>query len=343
MITPPFPTGRTRRGGRAISSRARGTAGGFTLVELLTATAVTLLLVVVLVRVFNGASGTWRHSEAQVDAYREARGALQLMARDLSATLAASYAQAGGGADPANANPAMPTLAFRRYSSNTTPAGEPVNEEVYCLTNIPNHGASSLCAVGYFCQWMADNDMFPAGVGADQRPRAYALMRQSLDSNGTFKRMQAAASNPPLDFLKLYERNLSSAPSSASPPVAVATPLAAYVWDVRFRIDTDLDDSVIRDASDPSSQAAADHSSPVRYYYGASGQNHPPRLPPYVEIRFKALSSLAGRRLEGASAGVTQSTWSNTDSSLYKQIIQPNYQQFVLRVPLLNGTQPPAP
>ena len=324
------------------TQRVRRSADGFTLVELLVATTVTLVLVVVLVRVFNGASGTWRHGEAQVDAYREARGALQLMAHDLSATLAASYAQAGGGADLANANPTMPTLAFRRYSGTSTPAGQPVNEEVYCLTNISNHGSSSLCTVGYFCQWMADDDMFPSGT-PDQRPRAFALMRQSLDSNGTFKRISHYAANAPLDFLMLYQRNLTSGPMSNDPPVAVATPVASYVWDVRFRIDTDLDDVAMRDASDPLSSAATDHSSPAnptRYYYGTPGQNIPPRLPPYVEVRFKALSSLAARRLEGTSAGVTQTTWGSTTNSLYQQIIQPNYQQFVLRVPLLNGTQP---
>ena len=94
----------------------------FTLIELLVATSVTILLVVVLVQVFNGASGTWRHSEAQVDAYREARGALQLMARDLSATLQASYAQAGGGADAASivtTGPAMPTLVLQHYKQRS--------------------------------------------------------------------------------------------------------------------------------------------------------------------------------------------------------------------------------
>ena len=316
---------------------------GFTLVELLVATTVTLVLVVVLVRVFNGTSGTWRHSEAQVDAYREARGALQLMAHDLSATLAASYAQAGGGADPASAvtnGPALPTLAFQRYSGVASPANQPINEEVYCLTNISNRGASSLCAVGYFCEWMADDSMFPLN-GTDQRPRAFALMRQSLDSNGTFQRMKYFATSPRLSFIQLYQRNTSSTPSGATPPLAVATPVASYIWDVRFRIDTDLDDSTVRDASDPLSNAAYDHSSTARYYYGDGAHTYPPALPPYVEIRFKALSSLAGRRLEGASTGVDQTTWSNPGSSLYQQIIAPNCQQFVLRVPLLNGTQPP--
>ena len=313
------------------------------------ATTVTLLLVVVLVQVFNGAAGSWRHSEAQVDAYREARGALQLMAHDLSATLQASYAQDGGNdlAMATNTKPAMPTLALQHYSSPDTSG--PTNEEVYCLTNITNHGASSLCAVGYFCQWMADDSTFPVTGTSDQRPRAYALMRQSLDSNGTYQRIQAAASHTPLTFLDLYSRNTTSVASNASPPLAVATQVAAYVWDLRFRIDTDLNDSANGGVTDGNAtQAAPDHSTnPIRYYNCDAGPSYPSRLPPYVEIRFKALSSIAGRRLEGNGA-ITSATWADTATGFspagpYQQIIQPNYQQFVLRVPLINATPLPTP
>ena len=311
------------------------------MVELLVATAVTLLLVVVLVRVFNGASGSWRHNEAQVDAYREARGALQLMARDLSATLQASYAQAGGGADPAaavTAGPAMPTLVLEHYPGVPQPAGNLVNEEAYFLTNIHNGGASSLCAVGYFCQWMPS---IP-GIPTNQTPQAFALMRQSLDSNGTFLRMKPfAGSTTPLTFLNLYQRDLTGAGSGGSPPVAVPTQVAAYIWELRFRIDTDLNDGtnvsgVDHDGNNP---APYDHSTTPRRYGGgvANQPPYPPRLPPYVEIRFKALSNIAARRLEG-NANMTQDTWGDPGSDLYKQIIQPNFQQFVLRVPLINAT-----
>ncbi len=329
----------------ALDSRRRTRrVGGFTLVELLVATTVTLLLVVVLVQVFNGASNAWRHSETQVDAYREARGALQLMARDLSATLQASYAQAGGGADPASVTtngPAMPTLVLEHYSKYETvqtPGTSPINEEVYCLTNIHNGGASSLCAVGYFCQWMPYIPGGPVG----QSPKAFALMRQSLNSDGTFLRMKAAANNPRLTFLDLYRRDLTGAGSVLTPPVAEVTQVAAYIWDLRFRIDTDLNDSAnnpngaVADGNNP---APKDHSSTLRFYGGdAASQPYPPRLPPYVEIRFKALSNIAGRRLEGITNVDDASMWSDTNNTLYKQIIQPNFQQFVLRVPLINAT-----
>lgn len=299
------------------------------------ATTVTLLLVTVLVRIFNGATGNWQRNEAQVDAYREARGALQLMARDLSATLQASYAQAGGGADPAavvTAGPAMPTLVLEHYLGAQQPPAGLVNEEVYFLTNIHNGGASSLCAVGYFCQWMPN---IPGG-GGNRPPQAYALMRQSLDSNGTFLRMKQFANSTRLGFTDLYQRDIQGTGSGGNPPVAVATQVAAYIWELRFRIDTDLSDSATTNG-DGNSPAPKDHTGTHFYDGGTSGQPYPTRLPPYVEIRFKALSTIAARRLEG-NASATQDIWGNPNNPLYKQIIQPNFQQFVLRVPLINST-----
>ncbi len=312
----------------------RGHAGAFTLIELLVSMTVTLVLVVALMQVFNATANTWQHGEAQVDAYREARGALQFMARDLSATLQASYAQTNGtpSASATPFTPAMPTLALQHASASYSADGGPVNEEVYCLTNTPNSGASSLCAIGYYCQWMPD--LYPPGDPHLPRcPQAYALMRQSLDSNGTFLRIKAAAGISPLTFDQLF--------SQTTAPVPSVTQLAAYIWDLRFRIDTDLNEQTVADGNAPSPK---DHSSPTPLaYQGTVGASYPPKLPAYIEIRFKALSDIAGRRLEGTNAGVGKSTWNDTGPSFnatgpYRSIIQPNAQQFVLRVPLINAT-----
>ena len=304
---------------------------------------VTLLLVVVLAQVFNGTATTWRHSEAQVDAFREARGALQLMAHDLSATLEASYAQAGGGADPSTAvtvGPLVPTLVLQHNTQEVTsyPNG-PNNEEVYCLTNILNSGTSSpgLCAVGYFCAWMPDKDQ------SGHAPQAYALMRQSLDSSGTFQRLKSSGgSSTPMDFASLF--------SQAGTPKPSVTQLAAYVWDLRFRIDTDLNETATPDGNATASPGPIDHSSPYppgRIYKGTGG-SYPPRLPPYIEIRFRALSDNAARQLENSNGTVSQSIWADTGAGftpagLYKQAILPNCQQFVLRVPFTNATPLPTP
>ncbi len=297
--------------------------------------AITLLLVLALLQIFSGTQSSWRHSEEQVDAYREARGALQFMARDLGATLQQDYAQAGSNGTT-TVTPLLPTLLLQHATDIPPESNGPLNEEIYCLTNIPNTGASSLCAVGYYCEWMPD---FMQGGHV---PHAYALMRRSLDSNALYQRIQAAntgSTSSPLTFANLF--------TYAGTPKANVTQLAAYIWDLRFRIDTDLNDgpSGMPDGNAPT--APQDHSTnPPLYYNDTSKPSYPPRLPSYVEIRFRALSDLAGRRLEG-NVGVTPATWNDAPGTSltppYVQIIQPNYQQFVLRVPLTNATPLPTP
>ena len=315
---------------------------------MLVAMTVTLILVVALMRVFTATATTWQRGEAQVDAYREARGALQLMARDLSATMQAasiplpSPTPAAGGAATATASPLLPTLLLQRNPDAPADTNGPGNEEIYCLTNIPNPGSSTLCSVGYYCRWIPglSNNSFGANP-----PHAYALMRQSLvtGSDGTFLRIRTATQanpNKPLLFNDLF------LDTGTSPAVSV-TPLATYVWDLRFRIATDLNETTSPDGDAP--MVPMDRSTKL-YYQDPSGGGtgvYPNYLPAFVEIRFKALSAAASRRLEG-NGGVDQSTWHDTGegvsttSAIYRSVIQPNLQQFILRVPLINST-PQAP
>src|ERR1051325_10514420 len=64
--------------------RSRQAAKAFTLAELLVAIAVTLLIVLVLFRVFAATAGQWQSSDQRIDTFRDARAVMQLMARDLS-------------------------------------------------------------------------------------------------------------------------------------------------------------------------------------------------------------------------------------------------------------------
>ena len=310
---------------------------------------VTLLLVVALMHIFTATANTWQHGEAQVDAYREARGALQIMERDLSATIQAASipvptpTPGAGGASTSTLGPVLPVLELQHYSTADTSG--PVNEEVYCLTNLPASGSSSLSAVGYYLQWMPDLNTNTSA--AARAPRAYALMRESIDSDSTFLRFQratqAAGNNvTPLSFMEVYGR------TSADNPIGVVhvDQLAAYVWDLRFRIDTDLNETTYPDGD--AMGVPKDHSGNL--YYQGDGQSspYPAYLPAYVEVRFRALSATAGRRLEG-NQGVTQQTWNDTAGNtpanlpLYQSVIQPNAQQFILRVPLLNATPQATP
>ena len=200
---------------------------------------------------------------------------------------------------------------------------------MYCLTNIPNSGSSTLCAVGYYCQWLPDLN----GASANA-PKAYALMRQSLDSNGTFLRLKNAPPNTPLTFMQLFTPTVN--------PAATVTQLASYIWDLRFRIDTDLNETTVPDGN--AANVPTDHSSPARSYQdNGAGTVYPSYLPAFIEIRFKALSATAARRLEGNN-NVSKQTWHDPDatstanSPVYQSLIRPNLQQFVLRVPFVDAT-----
>lgn len=293
-------------------------ARGFTLVELVVTVAVGLLLIVFLFQIFNASLGAWRQGESQNDTYREARAALQLMTRDLSQITAP---MPGG---------AAPVLVLDHYPGSTPApqAGDEINEELYCLPIVPNGGVSNLCAAGYFCLWMPDliSDTDPnANLKRAHAPRAFALMRQFLGSGrvgapGLFERFQAVGGKPVLSFLDLYERTPPTLASDPQKPVAVATELCAYVWDLQFRTPATL------------------QARPATPVYG-SLPPYPAALPAFVEIRFKALSAEAARQLEG-NAGVYRSTWGDPSpgNTLYQRIIQPGTRQFVARVPIYSGS-----
>lgn len=343
----------------------------FTLIELLVAMTVSLLLLVVLMQVFSAATNTWQRSEAQIDAYREARGALQLMARDLSTTLQPTFVQADGTSNAAN--PLLPTLVLNRYPAaipSRDASAEKINEEVYVLTSTvdqlqpgaastptPAPGATAavrrstdLCAVGYFCQWMPD--IAASGAAQTRAPHAFALMRQYLNGAGTSTRIQAAVQShggaaslqTPLAFLDLFERaSLVPGTATNSSSLGQATQLAAYVWDLKIRVDTNT--VVTTDGESPPS--AVDHGTPSPRAYDGSTSPYPASLPAYVEIRFKALSNTAGRRLEG-NAAVSPSDWvapapGSPPSPFYAKFIAPSTQQFAVRVPLINSNPAPTP
>ena len=132
------------------------------------------------------------------------------------------------------------------YNHDTPTNGDEINEEVYCLTTIPNHGASNLCAVGYFCEWKPDFDSNPA-----RAPHAYSLMRQYLGSgapaNGTtaaipglYDRLANPGNASPLSFLNIYDRAApcQHKPPTTNPPQSTVTELGSYIWDLQIRIPT---------------------------------------------------------------------------------------------------------
>lgn len=141
---------------------------GFTLVELLVATSVLMLLIVLLAAVLRSTSTVWERSGHRIDAFRDARAALRLMTDDLRGTLRSQ---------------GIPSLVLQNVFTESDIAGMKDNAQVYALITRPNEGRSDVCAVGYYCTWNED-------------ARAYELRRSFADSDTTYERIAAAGASP---------------------------------------------------------------------------------------------------------------------------------------------------
>lgn len=340
MLTPFLCPVNIRHRERLVPGR-RGRA--FTLVEMLVSITILTVLVGVLFQVFSAAATGWQRAENRTDAFREARAALALMTRDISQTIPPTLFTPTTGPTKDLLQPLYPTLVLDRYTGNDTDIATLQNdpfEQIHCLTLVPNATPGALCAVSYFCRW-------------DDARKTYSLARRLVASTDTFNRFKAAtaahsttsgtATPPttftPLAFLDLFARVAPTDDAKTRDPSLVtpdANDLATYVWDLQFRVDTNL--KVQPTAVGTAQTPAADHATPARIYaINDPNTPNPNALPTYVEIRFKALSANAGARLRGSA---TRQTWTDTSTALYRTAILPNSQQFVRRVPLNNVPTP---
>jgi type II secretory pathway pseudopilin PulG len=185
----------------------------FTLIELLVAISITIVIVVLLSQVFSAAATQWQTADQRTDAFRDARAALQIIARDL------------GRANVTGA-PQMLTL------SNNDPTGN-YAQEAFAVTPIPNGGQSDLCAVGYYLVW---NDT----------AKAFTLKRLFKDSDATV----ANLTGPTPDFTTLFSKvtaneedlagyvwDLQFAPGVTADPEKPSTfPSTNWRWlEIRFK------------------------------------------------------------------------------------------------------------
>jgi prepilin-type N-terminal cleavage/methylation domain-containing protein len=140
----------------------------FSLLELLVAVSVLSILLVILLNIVQGATSLWRGSENKVEAYREARAALQVMASDLKSIL-----------------PSTNTDFFRTNLTNTPNIG--------FLAALPissqdtTSSKSDVCTVGYFLAY-GDKSL----VAGNNGRQSYNLYRYFVESNQTFTNL----SNP---------------------------------------------------------------------------------------------------------------------------------------------------
>jgi GxxExxY protein len=137
----------------------------FSLLEVLVAISVLSILLVILLNIVQSATSLWRGAENKIEAYREARAALQVLSSDLKNIL--------------------PTTNSDFFRTN--------------LTNSPNIGflaalpissqdttssKSDICAVGYFLAY--DNK---SPIAGDNGRQSFNLYRFFLDSNETFAKL----------------------------------------------------------------------------------------------------------------------------------------------------------
>ncbi|MGB8168172.1 MAG: type II secretion system protein [Chthoniobacteraceae bacterium] len=286
---------------------------GFTLVEMIVALAVTSVLTVLMLRMFTDSSTIWKREDERLDTFREARAALQLMARELATVNPIPIPDV----DPAtNKSLQFPLLALTYHGD--TPEVEkttPGNQEIYALATLPYQpkldpktsavrDKSELRAIGYYCEWREEK----SSLG--EAKNCYVLRRQCADSDTTFSRLQTVlkASGPmqyPASFNILYRR-ITDLGSSVD-----LQDIATYVWDLHFTV-----------------PAAKTSATPPLWPQGMAARE----LPEWVEIGFKALGSNAARKLDGQN--LSRTDWFTTNSTAYQRFILPAEQQFVTRVKL---------
>jgi len=173
----------------------RDTNSGFTLVELMIAAAITVVIVLMLGGMFLSIMNTSLRASQRIDAFRDARAALQMIERDM-----ANLVQ-------------LPKMA--PYFASTDLYSDPStatqkNQQLYALCAVKNQPAGSpppvagdLCAVGYYCSWDTNH---------------YTLRRHFRDNAATF---QAFQTNGAGNYM---------APATLYTPSTSDDVLAAYVW-----------------------------------------------------------------------------------------------------------------
>ncbi len=152
----------------------------FSLLEILVAISVLSILLVVLMNIVQGATSLWRKSENRVEAYREARAAIQVINTDMKNILATTNIHFFQTNLPTNS----PNLGFLATLPTT-----------FQNTN----SLSDVCTVGYVRAY--ENKSPIAGATGRQ---AYNLYRYFVESNETFTNLQ---SNPSQALIQSFETN----------------------------------------------------------------------------------------------------------------------------------------
>ena len=198
----------------------------FTLAELLIATGITAIIVVFLGTMLGSLLNTASRASQRIDAFREARAALQMIERDFSSLVRTQW-----NPDPFPSPAPLPCAASTTSTTFVTrpaayfaakavwqdpndpySAGNP-NAQIFALISTKSAGSATtgdVSAVGYYCRWDGNR---------------YTLRRFFRDSAHTFGVLQNAASYAADS--DLYNLNAADARNDV---------VAAYVWNFKVAI-----------------------------------------------------------------------------------------------------------
>jgi type II secretory pathway pseudopilin PulG len=268
-------------------AKQREGVSAFTLVELLIATGITVAMVLMLGLMLGSLMGSASHTTARVDAFRDARAALQMIERDLRNLVRTQWNPdpfTSPTPTPGTVQPLTRPLAYFALKNIYDPTA--ANQEIYGVISAKNSGSGDVCFVGYYCSWDG---------------RAYSLRRFFRDSAAAYTVLSSPSPMPsPSTYIAdsdLYKPNPSPSPSPADDV------LAQYVWNLRITA-YDVSGNAL---SYPRvcDQAAAP---PI----GAA-----PIMPPAaLEISFNAMSPQAARAVMSVTSD--PSVWMNMDPNLVK-------------------------
>ena len=281
----------------------------FTIVELLVASTITILIVVMLGTMFGSLTGTSRRANQQIDAFRDARAALQMMERDMANLVRTQWRP-----DPSSIPPPPVTQPLTRpaaYLALKDLYADPGigNQQFYALISAKQR-SGDVCSVGYYCSWDGT---------------AYTLRRFFRDSATTYAALSNPAPTPPSippgTPVYISETALYTPNPSPTPPASPDDILAQYVWNLKV---------TAYDA------AGAQLTYPLVCDASATSPTAPSgTLPPAaIEISFLAMSPDAAKMVIAAQAGPSVWMGMNNNDPTYNRLIKPHVYEFRTRVKL---------
>jgi hypothetical protein len=270
------------------------------LAELLIATGITVLIVVMLGWMLGSLMSSATHTTQRVDAFRDARAALQMMERDLSNLIRTQWTPDPFSSPTPTPGTAQPlTVPTAYFALDNTLYADPAagNQQLYALVAAKTTASSGdVCAVGYYCRW--DTDQNGSRGRYTLRRFFRALTLSDMQGFGTYAGESV-----------LYTPGLSD-------PV-----LAANVWNLKITM-YDSGGAVITQNS----------------YICDPNASTPNPLPAAIEISFNAMSPDAARTVMSIS-NVTAADWMNaalvpipSPTPNYQGLILPHTYQFRTRI-----------